>query len=100
MLTGENGILTQAQKAETNTNKMSVIEQTKLDILAKQTEENGVTIYKEDIKGILDKYFESVPDDFVLDTELQTKSKYGDYIIKVSEIYDGELKNKPIKHQN
>ena len=97
MLTGENGILTQAQKAETNTNKMSVIEQTKLDILAKQTEENGVTIYKEDIKGILDKYFESVPDDFVLDTELQTKSKYGDYIIKVSEIYDGELKNKPIK---
>ena len=40
------------------------------------------------MKEILDKYFENVPDDYTLDTELTTKSEYGDYVIKVSEIYD------------
>ena len=39
MLTGENGILTQAQNASRQTSEASVIEQAQLDILAKQTEE-------------------------------------------------------------
>ena len=39
MLTVQNGILTQAQSAKTRTGEASVIEQAKLDILVKQTEE-------------------------------------------------------------
>ena len=39
MLTGDNGILTQAQNASRQTSEASVIEQAQLDILAKQTEE-------------------------------------------------------------
>ena len=96
MLTGENGILSQAQNASRETGEASVIEQAKLDILAKQTEESGRTIYKEELKEILDKYFETVTDDYTLDTELQTKEEYGDYQIKVSEIYNGELTKGPI----
>ena len=38
MLTGQNGILTQAQNARNETEKASVIEQARLDILEKQTE--------------------------------------------------------------
>ena len=95
MLTGQNGILTQAQNAKNETEKVSVIEQARLDILEKQTEKNGTTIYKENLKDILDKYFEGVTDDFTLDTKLQTKPEYGDYQIPVSEIYNGELKDKP-----
>ena len=95
MLTGQNGILTQAQNAKNETEKASVIEQARLDILEKQTEKNGTTIYKENLKDILDKYFEGVTDDFTLDTKLQTKPEYGDYQIPVSEIYNGELKDKP-----
>ena len=96
MLTGENGILTQAQNASRETGEASVIEKARLDVLAKQTEESGRTIYKEELKEILDKYFESVPDDYTLDTELQTKNEYGDYQILVSEIYNGELIGGPI----
>ena len=95
MLTGENGILMQAQNAKAETEKASVIEQARLDIIEKQTEGKGTTIYKEDIKEILDKYFEGVPDDFTLETELKTKPEYGDNQIKVSEIYNEELKEKP-----
>ena len=95
MLTGENGILSQVQNSKAETEKASVIEQARLDIIGKQTEENGTTIYKEDIKEILDKYFEGVPDDFTLETELKTKPEYGDNQIKVSEIYNEELKERP-----
>ena len=51
-------------------------------------------MYKGDLKKILDKYFYEVPDNFTADTELQTNSDYGDYKIKVSEIYSGELPEK------
>lgn len=93
MITGDNGILTQAQIAKEDTEKASVIERAQLDILAKQTD--GKQIYKEDIRQILDKYFSNVINDFTLDTELQTRPNYGDYTIKVLEIYNGELIEKP-----
>ena len=90
-LSGDNGILTQAQNSREKTEKANIIEQVKLDILEKQIEKNIATIYKEDLKEILDKHFETVPDDFTLDTLLQAKEEYGDYQILVSEIYNGEL---------
>ena len=93
MLTGENGILTQAQNASIKTGRANVIEQARTDIMGKQTEEGSANLIKSDVKVVLEKYFESVPDDFTLDTELQTKDEYGDYQILVSEIYTGEIKN-------
>ena len=91
MLTGENGILTQAQNASIKTGRANVIEQGRADIMGKQTEEGSTNLIKTDIKEVLDKYFESVPDNFTLDTLLHTKEEYGDYDIKVSEIYNGTL---------
>ena len=48
----------------------------------------GTDLTRSQLKEILDKYFDNVPDDYTLDTELTTKSEYGNYKIKVSEIYD------------
>ena len=95
MLTGDNGILTQAQNAKEETEKAGIIEDLKLKILEKQID--GETIYKEDIENILTNsgYFTSVPEDITLDTELTTTKENGNYPIKVSEIYNGELKDKP-----
>ena len=96
MLTGDNGILTQAQNAKEETEKAGIIEDLKLKILDKQMD--GEPIYKEDIEKILKDsgYFTSVPEDITLDTELTTTEEKGEYTIKVSEIYNGELKDKPI----
>lgn len=94
MLTGENGILTQAQTAKEETEKAGIIEDLKLKILEKQID--GTTIYKEDIETILidSGYFTDVPEGITLDTELMTTEENGGYTIKVSEIYNGELKDK------
>ena len=58
---------------------------------------DGEPIYKEDIETILTNsgYFTEVPEDITLDTELTTTEENGNYPIKVSEIYEGELKDKP-----
>ena len=91
MLTGENGILTQANNAKEATEKASVIEQAQIDILGKQADNSSGELERNDIKEILDKYFKEVPDDFTSDTVLDTKEEYGNYKIPVSEIYDGEI---------
>lgn len=97
MLTGENGILSQAQNASKETGRASVIEQAQTDIMGKQAEEGTANLDRTDLKGILDMYFEGVPDNFTLDTLLQTrKDKYGDYQIPLSDIYKGEIIDKPI----
>ena len=57
MLTGENGILKQAQEAKKATKRASIIEQAQLDILGKQTEKNGGDITAEELEVILKKYF-------------------------------------------
>ena len=43
------------------------------------------------LKETLEKYFIEVPEDYTMDTELTTKSEYGNYKIKVSEIYDRDI---------
>lgn len=90
-LSGENGILTQVQKAKINTDKASVIEQAKTDVLGIQAEGN-IILTKTQLKDILSKYFEPVPEKISIDDILTTKEDYGGkYEITVSEIYDGEL---------
>ena len=96
MLTGDNGILTQAQNASRETDKAGIIEDLKLKILEKQMD--GEPIYKDDIKTILNDsgYFTEIPADITLDTELTTTQENGNHTIKVSEIYGGNLTDKPI----
>ena len=98
MLTGENGILNQAQKAGKQTDKASIIEQVRTDILGKQAENNSGDISVGELKEILDKYFKEVPkeneitEDWLKTAELTANENYGEYKIKVSEIYNGNLK--------
>ena len=92
MLTGENGILTQAQNAQRETERANLIEEVQTEVMGKQAEEGTANLDRTDLKGILDNYFETVPNNFTKDTELQTiKDKYGDYQIKVSEVYAEEI---------
>ena len=94
MLTGENGILSQAQNAKEETEKARVIEQARTDILGKQTETGSGDILSVDLKEILDKYFKDVPsaNEIKTDTVLTTRDEYGEnYKITVSEIYDGNI---------
>lgn len=90
------GILTQAQNAKEKTDKAGIIEDLKLKILEKQMD--GEPIYKDDIKTILNDsgYFTEIPADITLDTELTTTQENGNHTIKVSEIYGGNLTDKPI----
>ena len=93
MLTGNNGILTQAQKAKEETDKASVIEQAQTDILGIQAG-GDTTLTQGQLKDILSKYFDPVPDDVDTDDTLTTKVDYGGkYQIAVSDIYNGEIKN-------
>lgn len=93
MLTGENGILNQAQNASTETEKASVIEQAKTDIIDRQIENQNGSITKADLKEILGKYFDldsntEIPDDLT-GFELKTKEEYGGQTIEISDIYNG-----------
>ena len=97
MLSGDNGILQRATDAKTRTERASVIEQARTDVLGYQAENKGGDLDKSQLKSVLDKYFDEVPDltdmekDTILNTELHTLSTFGTHTIKVSEIYNGNL---------
>ena len=94
MLTGNNGILTQAQTAKENTEKASLIEQAQTDVLGKQAESRDGSITESEFKEILEKYFDNVPEelpDDLTSLELTSKDEYGGQTIKVSDIYSGTL---------
>ena len=91
MLTGQNGILTQAQNSKQATEKAEVKERVQTDIIGVQTATQSTEISKIALKGILNKYFESVSEDIKLDTELTAKAEYGSIKMKVSDIYSGEI---------
>ena len=95
MLTGENGILTQAQRAKAETEIAEVKERAQMDILDEQTE-SRTELTKSKFIEILNKYFKDVPteENFPEDLTsliLETKEEYGSHEIKISEIYNGEL---------
>ena len=83
-LTGDNGILAQASRAKQESEKASIIEQIRLDIMEKQTENEGI-IYDEDFYQILENYGSISNDETTLTT---TK---GNYKILISDIYSGKL---------
>ena len=92
-LTGENGILKKASEAKDKTQIADVIERVQTDILGLETN-NGQKISKEELRKILEKYFEEVPDplpDDLTTLTLKSKQKYGGQKIEVSKIYNGGL---------
>lgn len=93
MLTGQNGILTQATNAKQATKSATVIEDAKTDILGIQTETHSTNIGNLALKNILDKYFDNVPSELTNNTELIAKTEYGNSKVKVYEIYSGEITN-------
>ena len=90
-LTGENGILTRASEAAERTEKANIIEQAKTDILGIQADKKDGNVTKGELKTVLDKYFDDVPEDFTIDDVFTTKDEYGNHEIAVSEIYNGNL---------
>ena len=98
MLSGDNSILQKATDAKTKTERQSVIEQARTDVLGYQAENKGENLNKTQLKSVLDKYFDGVPDltnmekDAILNIELNTLAKYGTHTIAVAEIYNGNLK--------
>ena len=100
MLTGENGILKQAQEAKKATKRASIIEQAQLDILGKQTEKNGGDITAEELEVILKKYFsneeenlKNIINETTSEGEETLLIAKGDSTIKIdlSEIYNGNI---------
>ena len=87
-ITGKSGITNQARESKNKSERQEIIESAKSQISDTVVENVGTDITRSQLKEILDKYFENVPDDYTLDTELTTKSEYGNYVIKVSEIYN------------
>ena len=89
------GILRKATDAKTFTERASVVEQAKTDVLGYQTENKGTDLQKSQLQTVLETYFKSVPaltdmsDTEILNTELETLAKYGIHNITVKEIFDG-----------
>ena len=95
MLSGNNGILKKSRETRTKTERASVIEQAKTDVLGYQAENKGTDLKKSQLQSVLEKYFKSVPDlanmedSEILRAKLDTLSKYGNHNIEVKEIFDG-----------
>ena len=100
MLTGDNSILKRATDSKKNTEESQIIEEAKIDILAKITDNEGKAISKKQLKDVLKNYFNEeeigklvIPDDLSsANDELTTKD--GKYKIKLSDIYNGKVENR------
>lgn len=92
LIAGDNGVLQKAKNAKVATERTSVIEYAQAEIVGKQTENESNQISKNDLLAVLDNYFSNVEDikdsENILEEKVKTKSKYGVYEIKVSEIYN------------
>ena len=98
MLTGENGILTQAQNAKKETERAKIIEEVQLDILGKQTENGSGDISADELEEILKKYFSNEEQnlkDIIAGTSTDKLISKEDETIKIdlSEIYNGDIKD-------
>lgn len=93
LLVGDNGALKKAVNAKTATERTSVIEYAQAEIIGKQAENEGSNIKKSDLISILNNYFSNVSEiqdsENILEETVTSKSNYGVYDIKVSEIYNG-----------
>lgn len=91
------GILKRATEAKTRTERATVIELAKTDILGQVAENRGEIISETQLKAILDKYFEEINEELPEDLSettitLTAKESYGGYNnIALADIYNGKL---------
>ena len=89
MLTGQNGILTRASQAREENMKAQVIEEARVDILAKQTEKSGGNPTADELEQILTPQYGTLSDEEnILDRTLTTADGYQ---IPVKDIWNGIL---------
>ncbi len=100
MLSGDNGILQKATEAKIYSERASIVEQAQTDVLGYQSENKGEALEESQLKTILEKYFinseipEELPNDL---STLELTTQSGNYKIKVSEIYNGNIKNNNVQ---
>ena len=88
-LTGENGILTRASEASRESGKSQVIEEARVDILAKQTEKSGKSPTADELEQILTPKYGTLSDEEnILDRTLTTADGYQ---IPVKDIWNGTI---------
>ncbi len=94
MLSGDNGILQKATQSKEKTERAEIIENAKLDILAKISEKKGENITAEELEELLTSANYNTQgtlsnEESILDRTLTSKDEK--YQIPVSEIYNGNL---------
>ena len=88
LLTGQNGLINRAKDFKIQTEIASIKEQIQIDIIGKQSENNG-NISEDSLKEILEKYGTLSEEEKITDKTLTTKENYE---IKVSDIWNGTTK--------
>lgn len=88
---GKDGLINKAKEAKAHTEIEELKEQIQIDISVKQIDDKGNDLSSVELKVILDKYFDNVPEPTELkpDTILTAKKEYGEYEIKISDLYNG-----------
>ena len=92
-LTGENGILAQAENAKEQTEIAQIKEQSQIDIGEKQSEKKSSEITEDELKEILENYGDLEGEGDILDKTLVTENGYK---IPVREIYNGTITREPV----
>ena len=88
MLSGDNSILQKATDAKQINDKAQIVEQARLDILAKIAEKLGQDPKEDEIKTILETYFNNVPESLE-DMTKEMTTKTGGYTVTLSEVLNG-----------
>ena len=87
-LIGDNDLLSRAVEAKQNSEKAEIIEKARIEIMAKIAEKEGQDLNSDDVKEILDDYFNNVPNDITDQTQTITTKTNG-YNVKLSEVLTG-----------
>ena len=88
MLTGENGILNKTTNSKEKTIKQGVMEETRVDIMSKMIENAGENLTEDELKEILNKRFNNVPDSLYDKTQVMTTKERG-IEVSLEEMLDG-----------
>lgn len=89
---GENGLFNKAKYAKEQYQMEAIKEQIQIDIIGKQSENNG-NISEDSLREILEKYGTLSEEEKIIDKTLTTKENYE---IKVSDIFNGKtVKDEP-----
>lgn len=94
MLSGDNGVLQRATDAKEKTERATIIETAKTDILGQIAENKGNDISKKELADILNKQFKtvdenSIPDEISSTSDIKLTTTDEKYKINLSEIYIG-----------